>query len=101
MERVVIPSIIAKSQKELDERISKIDSNIYQLDFMDGKFVRNKSLMFEFKVEIDYEGEDNNCRWRSFKSRLYAQQRRIFCRLPTLLLRTQPRHLRTRLRVLR
>ena len=52
MKRVVIPSIIAKSQKELDERISKIDSNIYQLDFMDGKFVRNKSLMFEFKVPI-------------------------------------------------
>ncbi len=57
MKRVVIPSIIAKSQKELDERISKIDSNIYQLDFMDGKFVKNKSLMFEFKVPEGKEYE--------------------------------------------
>ncbi len=57
MKKVIIPSIIAKSQKELDERISKIDSDIYQLDFMDGKFVKNKSLMFEFKIpkEKKYE----------------------------------------------
>lgn len=46
MKKVVVPSIIAKSQKELDERIKKVNSKIYQLDIMDGKFVKNKSLMF-------------------------------------------------------
>lgn len=57
MKKTVIPSIIAKSQKELNERISKINSKIYQLDFMDGKFVKNKSLMFDFKTlkEKKYE----------------------------------------------
>lgn len=50
MKRVVIPSIIAKNQNELDERISKVESSIYQLDFMDGKFVQKKSLMFEFNI---------------------------------------------------
>ncbi len=50
MKRVVIPSIIAKNQNELNDRISKVDSKIYHLDVMDGKFVNNKSLMFDFKV---------------------------------------------------
>lgn len=50
MKRIVIPSIIAKNQNELNDRISKVESSIYQLDIMDGKFVKNKSLMFDFKV---------------------------------------------------
>jgi ribulose-phosphate 3-epimerase len=50
MKKIVIPSIIAKNQRELDERISKVPSKIYQLDIMDGKFVKNKSLNFDFKV---------------------------------------------------
>lgn len=50
MKKTIIPAIIAKSQKELDERIKKVSSNIYQLDIMDGKFVKNKSLMFNFSL---------------------------------------------------
>ena len=52
MKKEVIPSLIAKNQKELNERFSKIKSQfkIFQLDIMDGKFVKNKSLMFNFKL---------------------------------------------------
>jgi ribulose-phosphate 3-epimerase len=31
-------------------RIKSVNSKIYQLDVMDGKFVKNKSLMFDFKL---------------------------------------------------
>ncbi len=46
----IIPSIIAKNQKELEEKINLLDSsaNIFQLDIMDEKFVSNRSLDFEF-----------------------------------------------------
>ena len=51
MKKTIVASIIAKSQKELNERIKKVNSlNRIQLDIMDGKFVKNKSLMFDFKV---------------------------------------------------
>ena len=50
MKKIVIPSIIAKNQNELNDRISKVDSSVYQLDIMDGKFVKNKSLMFDFNI---------------------------------------------------
>ena len=50
MKKTIIPSIIANSQKELNERIKKVNSKIYQLDIMDGKFVKSKSLWFDFKL---------------------------------------------------
>ena len=52
MKKTIIPAIIAKSQKELDERINKVKniSRVLHLDVMDGKFVKNKSLMFKFKI---------------------------------------------------
>ena len=48
----IISSIIANSQKELNKRIIKVKnySNWLQLDVMDGKFVKNNSLMFDFKL---------------------------------------------------
>jgi ribulose-phosphate 3-epimerase len=47
----IIPSIIAKSQKELDERFEKVKSaSMIHLDIMDGKFVRQQSLNFPFKL---------------------------------------------------
>ncbi len=55
---MIIPSIIAKNQKELDERLSKVkDFKVVQLDVMDGKFVKNKSLMFSLKLskKLKYE----------------------------------------------
>jgi ribulose-phosphate 3-epimerase len=49
----IIPAIIAKTQKEFDERISKVMDfvDLIQLDFMDGKFVPNKSIDFDFKLQ--------------------------------------------------
>jgi len=59
MKKLVIPSIIAKSQKELDKRIRKLNNLVkyIQLDLMDGKFVRNKSLNFNFKVPSKFDCE--------------------------------------------
>ncbi len=46
----IIPSLIAKNQKELDKRFDKVKNyfKIFHLDIMDGKFVKNKSLLFDF-----------------------------------------------------
>jgi ribulose-phosphate 3-epimerase len=47
----IIPAIIAKDKKELETRFKKISfAKTIQLDIMDGKFVKNKSLLFDFKV---------------------------------------------------
>jgi ribulose-phosphate 3-epimerase len=52
MEKKIVASIIAVSQKELDERVNKINNvvSIIQLDIMDGKFAPEKSLNFDFKL---------------------------------------------------
>lgn len=50
MKTQVIPSIISNSQKELEERIGKVKTNFFQIDVMDGKFVKNKCAMFNFKL---------------------------------------------------
>jgi len=48
---MILPSIIAKNQKELHERLSNVYFfSKFHLDVMDGKFVKNKSLQFNFKV---------------------------------------------------
>ena len=48
----IIPAIIAKTQDELDDLLSKVSNlvDIIQLDIMDNKFVPNTSLFFDFKV---------------------------------------------------
>jgi len=47
----IIPSIIAKSQKDFDERFDKVKStSMIHLDIMDGKFVKGQSLNFPFKI---------------------------------------------------
>jgi len=52
MRKIIIPAIIAKTQKELDDVLSKIkdSAHLFQLDIMDGKFVPNNSLDFDFKL---------------------------------------------------
>lgn len=52
MKKQIIPAIIVKNQKELDESLSKVIDlvEIIQLDIMDGKFVPNESLNFDFKL---------------------------------------------------
>lgn len=52
MKKLIIPSIIAKSQKELNKRVNNVKRHVslIQLDIMDGKFVKNNSLNFNFKL---------------------------------------------------
>lgn len=52
MKKQIVPSIIAKNQKELEERIAKVVkyASVIQLDIMDGNFVKNKSLDFDFRL---------------------------------------------------
>ena len=56
MRKQIIPSIIARTQEELDYRLDKIDfSSVIHLDVMDGKFVDNSSLDFDFNLfKIDH-----------------------------------------------
>ena len=48
----IIPAIIASSQKELETKLNKVKnlSPWIQLDVMDGLFVKNRSLDFDFKL---------------------------------------------------
>ncbi len=52
LKKQIIPAIIANSQEELDNKINKVINfvEIIQLDFMDGKFVKNNSINFDFKL---------------------------------------------------
>lgn len=55
MRNKIIPALIARNQRELDERFDKVKglSREFHLDVMDGKFVRNKSLLFDFKLPLE------------------------------------------------
>jgi len=52
MKKIIIPAIIAKSQEELEININKVKDyfDLIQLDFMDGKFVPNHSIDFDFQL---------------------------------------------------
>jgi ribulose-phosphate 3-epimerase len=52
MKKIVVPAIIAKTQEELDGILETISGNadLVQLDIMDGKFVANQSLDFDFQL---------------------------------------------------
>jgi ribulose-phosphate 3-epimerase len=52
MKKIIIPAVIAKTQRELDDIFSRIrdSARLLQLDIMDGKFVPNNSLDFDFKL---------------------------------------------------
>lgn len=52
LEKIIIPAIIARTQEELDEKLSKVADyfKLIQLDIMDDKFVPNSSLNFDFKI---------------------------------------------------
>lgn len=51
-EKIIVPAIIAKTQEELGKKINKVKDFVdrVQLDVMDGKFVPNNSLDFDFKL---------------------------------------------------
>lgn len=66
----IIPTLIAKNQKELNLILDKYKNyfNYFQVDVMDGKFVKNKSNWFNFKLSKNckYEAHlmvDNPERW--------------------------------------
>jgi len=61
LKKKIIPAIIAKNQDELEEKIKKVADfvDIIQLDFMDGKFVPNNSIDFDFKLP------DTKCKFES------------------------------------
>jgi ribulose-phosphate 3-epimerase len=52
MRKIIIPAVIAKTQKELDDIFSRIkdSARLLQLDIMDGEFVPNNSLDFDFRL---------------------------------------------------
>ena len=52
MKKMIIPAIIAKSQDELEKNIHKVKDfvDLIQLDFMDGNFVPNQSIDFDFEL---------------------------------------------------
>jgi ribulose-phosphate 3-epimerase len=52
MKKIVVPAVIAKNQEELDGIFEKISghADLVQLDIMDGHFVPNHSLDFDFRI---------------------------------------------------
>jgi len=52
MNKIIVPAVIAKSQGELEGILDKIGEHagLIQLDIMDGKFVPNQSLHFDFRL---------------------------------------------------
>jgi ribulose-phosphate 3-epimerase len=60
MKKIVVPAVIAKTQKELHGILQKISghADLVQLDIMDGNFVPNHSLDFDFRIiqgKLTYE----------------------------------------------
>lgn len=59
MQTLVVPAIIAKTQSELNRMLSKVRKKVkrVQLDVMDGEFVPNTSLNFDFTLPTGFEYE--------------------------------------------
>ena len=59
MDTLIVPAIIAKTQDELDEMLGKVRGKAERimLDVMDGEFVPNTSLDFDFELPDDFEYE--------------------------------------------
>ena len=52
MAAVVVPAIIASTQDELEEMLNRLKGKVgrVMLDVMDGRFVENRSLDFDFML---------------------------------------------------
>ena len=59
MKTQIIPTIISKNQREFDEILDKYSEYYkhYQIDIMDGKFVKNTSNNFKLKLNKKYTYE--------------------------------------------
>jgi len=51
-EKIIVPAVIAKTQMDLDEAVLKVKDfvKLIQLDVMDGRFVPNHSIDFDFTI---------------------------------------------------
>lgn len=52
MAQIIFPSLMSKNQKELDQDLKKLKGavKILHLDIVDGKFAKNKTFQFPFKL---------------------------------------------------
>jgi ribulose-phosphate 3-epimerase len=59
MEPLIVPAIIAKSQGELESMLGRLRGKVHRvmLDIMDGEFVDNTSLDFDFELLEGFEYE--------------------------------------------
>ncbi len=59
MKTLIVPAIIAKTQNEVDNMLSTVRGKAERImiDIMDGKFVPNTSLMFDFKLPTSFDYE--------------------------------------------
>ncbi len=59
MKPLIVPAIIAESQEELDSMLGRLNGKVERvmLDVMDGKFVHNRSLDFDFRLPEGFEYE--------------------------------------------
>ncbi len=59
MDALIVPAIIAKTQDELDRMLERVRGKVERimLDVMDGAFVPNTSLDFDFNLPADFEYE--------------------------------------------
>ena len=57
METLVVPSIIAKTKSELDGMLDRIRDKVKRVEFdvMDGKFLSDTSMNFDFKTGASLE----------------------------------------------
>lgn len=57
MAQLIFPSIIAKSQQELDAELKRLEgaAKTLHLDIIDGKFAPNRSLEFPFRLYSQYK----------------------------------------------
>ena len=91
MKNKIIPTIIAESQKDIDDLLNKYSKDFkhFQLDIMDSKFVKNKSNWFDFKLnkKFSYEAHlmlDNPEKWiyENYKEFVDKTNDLIFCPEP-------------------
>ena len=56
MRQKILPSVMAKNQKELDLDLKKLKGVVKELhlDVVDGKFAKNKAMNFDFRLKNDF-----------------------------------------------
>ncbi|MBQ04695.1 hypothetical protein CL673_08350 [Candidatus Bathyarchaeota archaeon] len=59
MENRIVPTVIVKTQNELDKMLARLNGKVLRvmLDIMDGRFVTNTSLDFDFQLPSSFKYE--------------------------------------------